>query len=175
MAFGPTSPLHPHLITPSRLPWHDGVTANHRRILFASFLGWIFDGYESYALFIVLPFALQDILTPAQAGSTAVWAGIAISTTLLGWGIGGLIGGTLADYIGRKRMMLYSVLLYGVFTGLTASAPLSQCSLVSVSHRTGYAVRSRWLALRALARRAAVSCNRALAGARYWLPSHGGS
>jgi MFS family permease len=37
-----------------------------------------------------------------------VWAGIAISITLLGWGIGGLVGGTLADYIGRKRMMLYS-------------------------------------------------------------------
>ncbi len=50
----------------------------------------------------------------------AVWAGIAISITLLGWGIGGLIGGTFADYIGRKQMMLYSVLLYGIFSGLTA-------------------------------------------------------
>ena len=123
MASGPNSPLlhaSSTLITPSRLPWHAGVTANHRRILFASFLGWTFDGYETYALFIVLPFVLQDILTPIQAGSTAVWAGIAISITLLGWGIGGLVGGTLADYIGRKRMMLYSVLLYGVFTGLTA-------------------------------------------------------
>src|SRR6267378_8551506 len=85
------------LITASQQHWHDGLTANHWRILFASFLGWIFDGYESYALFIVLPFALQDILTPVQARSSAVWAGVAISTTLLGWGIGGLIGGTLAD------------------------------------------------------------------------------
>jgi sugar phosphate permease len=109
------------LITASRQHWHDGLTGNHWRILFASFLGWIFDGYETYALFLVLPFALQDILTPVQARSTAgLWAGIAISATLLGWGIGGLIGGTLADYIGRKRMMLHSVLLYGVFTGLTA-------------------------------------------------------
>jgi hypothetical protein len=78
------------LITASRQPWHDGLTANHWRILFASFLGWIFNGYEGYALFLVLPFALQDILTPVQARSTgAVWAGIAISATLLGWGIGG--------------------------------------------------------------------------------------
>jgi MFS family permease len=111
VASGPNSPLlhdPSTLITPSRLPWHAGVTASHRRILFASFLGWTFDGYETYALFLVLPFILQDILTPVQAGSTAVWAGIAISITLLGWGIGGLVGGTLADYIGRKRMMLYS-------------------------------------------------------------------
>jgi hypothetical protein len=27
-----------------------------------------------------------------------IWAGIAIGGTLLGWGIGGLVGGILADY-----------------------------------------------------------------------------
>ena len=88
MASGPNSPLlhdPSTLITRSHLPWHAGVTASHRRILLASFLGWTFDGYETYALFIVLPFVLQDILTPVQPGSTAVWAGIAISITLLGW------------------------------------------------------------------------------------------
>jgi len=87
VASGRNTPLlhnPPTLLTPSPPPWHDGVTASHWRILFASFLGWTFDGYETYALFLVLPFALQDILTPVQAGSTAVWAGIAISTTLLG-------------------------------------------------------------------------------------------
>src|SRR5215472_16467420 len=70
------------VVTARRARWHDELTPSHWRILFASFLGWTFDGYESYALFIVLPFALQDILTPMQARSTAVWAGIAISTTL---------------------------------------------------------------------------------------------
>ena len=133
----------PALITPSRLPWHDGVTANHRRILFASFLGWTFDGYETYALFLVLPFALQEILTPLQAGSTAVWAGIAIGITLLGWGIGGLIGGILADYIGRKRMMLYSVLLYGVFTGLTALST-NFTMFAGLRFLTGLAIGSEW-------------------------------
>jgi MFS family permease len=131
------------LITASPQHWYDGLTADHRRILLASLLGWIFDGYESYALFIVLPFALQDILTPVQARSTAVWAGIAISTTLLGWGIGGLIGGTLADYIGRKRMMLYSVLLYGVFTGLTALST-NFTMLAGLRFLTGLAMGSEW-------------------------------
>ena len=146
MASGPNSPLlhdSSTLITPSRLPWHAGVTASHRRILFASFLGWTFDGYETYALFIVLPFVLQDILTPVHAGSTAVWAGIAISITLLGWGIGGLVGGTLADYIGRKRMMLYSVLLYGVFTGLTALST-NFTIFAGLRFLTGLAIGSEW-------------------------------
>ncbi len=131
-------------ITRSRQPWHAGLAGNHWRILFASFLGWIFDGYETYALFLVLPFALEDILTPVQARSNAsVWAGIAISATLLGWGIGGLIGGTLADYIGRKRMMIYSVLLYGVFTGLTALST-NFTMLAGLRFLTGLAMGSEW-------------------------------
>ncbi len=40
--------------------------------------------------------------------------------TLLGWGIGGLIGGVLADYIGRRRMMIYAILAYSLMTGLSA-------------------------------------------------------
>ncbi len=126
-----------------RAVWYHGLTSNHWRILAASFLGWIFDGYESYALFIVLPFALRTLLTRAQAATPALWAGIAISTTLLGWGIGGLIGGTLADYIGRKQMMLYSVLLYGVFTGLTALST-NFVMLCGLRFLTGLAMGSEW-------------------------------
>jgi hypothetical protein len=31
-------------------PWHAGLTPSHWRVLAASFLGWVFDGYEAYAL-----------------------------------------------------------------------------------------------------------------------------
>src|SRR5260370_42086889 len=47
-------------------PWYAGLEPKHWRILTASFLGWVFDGYEAYALFIVMPFALKAILSPAQ-------------------------------------------------------------------------------------------------------------
>ena len=123
--------------------WYAGLTPTHWRVLAASFLGWIFDGYESYALFVALPFALRTLLRPEQLKSAPVWAGIAISTTLLGWGIGGLIGGTLADYVGRKRMMIWSVFLYALFAGLTA---LSQTFLMLAALRfiTGLAMGSEW-------------------------------
>ena len=124
-------------------PWYTGLTARHWRILFASFLGWIFDGYESYALFIALPFALKILLTPEQLKAGPIWAGIAISVTLLGWGIGGIIGGTLADYLGRKRMMIYSVLLYGIFTGFTALSTSFQM-LAGLRFLTGLAMGSEW-------------------------------
>ena len=45
-----------------------------------------------------------------------------IAVTLLGWGIGGLLGGILADYIGRRRTMIYAILAYSLMTGLSAFA-----------------------------------------------------
>jgi hypothetical protein len=72
-----------------RLSWYEGLGAKHWRVLIASFLGWVFDGYEAYALVIVIPFVLKSMLTPLQFADRAIWAGTAIGITLLGWGIGG--------------------------------------------------------------------------------------
>jgi len=128
--------------SPSR-PWYSELTATHCRILAASFLGWIFDGYETYALIVVLPFALRTLLLPEQLKSAPIWAGTAIGITLFGWGTGGLIGGMLADYVGRKRMMIWSVFLYALFTGITA---LSRTFLMFAALRfiTGLAMGSEW-------------------------------
>ncbi len=128
----------------SKQPWYTGLTRTHWRILAASFLGWIFDGYESYALIVVLPFALRALLTPDQLKTGGpIWAGIAIGVTLLGWGIGGLVGGTLADYVGRKRMMVLSVFLYALFTGITALSTTFMM-LVALRFITGLAMGSEW-------------------------------
>jgi MFS family permease len=128
-------------LAPNR--WHTGLTRMHWRVLTASFLGWIFDGYETYALVAVLPAALRSLLSPEQLKTPAIWAGTAIGATLLGWGIGGLIGGTLADYLGRKRVMIASVLLYAGLSGLTA---LSQSffALIALRFTTGMAMGSEW-------------------------------
>ena len=130
-------------ITPGAEHWYSGLTSKHWRILGASFLGWIFDGYESYALFVALPFALRTLLSPEQLKSAVVYAGTAISLTLLGWGIGGLVGGTLADYIGRKRMMIWSVFFYAVFSGITALST-SFGMLACMRFVTGLAMGSEW-------------------------------
>src|SRR5437016_918347 len=128
---------------PSGLHWYSGLDSKHWRVLTASFLGWVFDGYEAYALFIVMPFVLGSMLTPDQLGNKAVWAGLAIGLTLLGWGIGGLTGGILADYVGRKRMMIYSVFFYALFTGLTALAT-NFSVLCFLRFITGFAMGSEW-------------------------------
>lgn len=123
--------------------WRDGLTAQHWKVLTGSFLGWVFDGYEAYALIVVLPMALKMLLLPDQLASQAVYAGIAIGVTLLGWGIGGLAGGVLADYLGRKRVMLWSVFLYALFSGLTALvSDFTQLGILRFV--TGLAMGSEW-------------------------------
>jgi len=126
-----------------KLRWYAGLNPKHWRVLAASWLGWVFDGYEAYALFIVMPFVLKTMLTPEMLANKAIYAGIAIGITLLGWGIGGMVGGIMADYVGRKKMMVYSVFFYALFTGFTACANdfWVFCFLRFI---TGFAMGSEW-------------------------------
>ena len=123
--------------------WTAGLTPRHWRILWGSYLGWIFDGYEAVALVYALGPALSVILRPDQTASKPFYIGATIGITLLGWGFGGLIGGIAADYIGRKRMMMLSILGYAIFTGLTAFAD-SFAQLAALRFITGIAIGSEW-------------------------------
>lgn len=123
--------------------WRSNLTKKHWRTLNGALLGWVFDGYEAMALVVILPALMQAVLTPEQMGSRPVYAGLVIGITLLGWGIGGLVGGTMADYVGRKRMMMWSVLLYGLLTGFTALvSDVWQLSILRFL--TGLAMGSEW-------------------------------
>ena len=123
--------------------WTAGLTLAHWKVLAASFLGWIFDGYETYALISVLAPALLTVLPVAARSRLPIYAGLAIGVTLLGWGVGGVAGGILTDYIGRKRMMLISILGYSLFTGLTALSS-SITALVAFRFLTGLFMGSEW-------------------------------
>jgi MFS family permease len=123
--------------------WYAALTRKHVRVLWASFLGWMFDGYEQYAIVIALPSALHALLSPVQLERSSLYFGLILCVTLVGWGIGGLAGGVLADYVGRKRMMMLSVLVYAAFSGFSA---LSQSFAMLAVFRfiTGLAIGSEW-------------------------------
>ncbi|MDA8107236.1 MAG: MFS transporter [Betaproteobacteria bacterium] len=123
--------------------WHASLTPGHWKILTASFLGWIFDGYETYALISVLGPALLALLPVEQHARLPEYAGLAIGLTLLGWAAGGTIGGIVADYVGRKRMMLISIVGYAAFTGLTAFST-NIGMLIALRFLTGLFIGSEW-------------------------------
>ena len=130
-------------LTRPATPWYDGLTPMHWRVLTGSFLGWVFDGYEALALVVVLFPALHSLLSAEQMASPSIYAGSVIGITLLGWGIGGLVGGIMADYVGRKRMMLWSVFLYALFSGFTAFSQ-NFTQLCILRFITGLAMGSEW-------------------------------
>src|SRR5579862_825907 len=106
----------------TEVPWYRLLSRSQWNTLIASNLGWMFDGYETFALVMAVGAALRQLLDPSQYAQIPVYAGTVIAMTLLGWGIGGLIGGVITDYLGRKRTRMLAIIAYSVMTGLSAFA-----------------------------------------------------
>jgi MFS family permease len=126
-----------------KTPWYRSLTANQKKALLATNLGWLFDGYETYALLLTVGPAMHSLLDPAQYPQIPAYIGTVVAITLLGWGIGGFCGGILADYIGRKRTMIYAILAYSIMTGLTAFS-FNWMSFAILRFLVGIAIGSEW-------------------------------
>ena len=131
------------LDAPAARPWYRSLDRRQWRTLGAANLGWLFDGYEAYALILTVAVAFRELLPAGSDQFIPFYSGIALAVTLLGWGIGGIAGGIAADYLGRKRMLIYSVLAYSLVTGLTAFA-WSWTSFVVLRFIVGVALGSEW-------------------------------
>jgi MFS family permease len=125
------------------VPWYRTLDRRHWKALLATNLGWMFDGYETFALILTLGVALRAMLDPSQYAQIPAYAGSVLAITLLGWGVGGMLGGVLADYIGRKRTMMLAILAYSLFTGLSAFA-WNWLSFAVLRFVVGVAIGSEW-------------------------------
>jgi MFS family permease len=132
----------PHRTEPG-VVWYRSINRQQWSALLASNLGWFFDGYETYALILTVGGALGQLLDPAMHAQIPFYAGLVIALTLLGWGLGGLIGGVLTDYIGRKRMMMVAILAYSLTTGLSAFS-WNWESFAALRFIVGLAMGSEW-------------------------------
>ena len=101
-------------------PWTTSIGKASWSALAGSWLGWMFDGYESYALVLVMTLAVRQLVAPASLPKASIYAGGLLAVTLLGWAAGGVAAGVLADYLGRRRTLMLSILCYAVFAGLSA-------------------------------------------------------
>jgi MFS family permease len=111
--------------------------------LAASWLGWMFDGYETYALILVMTPAVRQFVSPENLPKASMYAGGLLTATLLGWSAGGIAAGVLADYIGRRRTLMLSILSYAVFAGLTALS-WDYWSLLTFRFCTGLGLGAEW-------------------------------
>lgn len=114
-----------------------------RRTLGSSFIGWMFDGFETSTLILVGGVAAMALLANPTPDEIRLAVGTALGATLLGWAIGGTIGSILADRVGRKLMLMISIAGYSVLTALTAFSP-SWTMLIVLRFLTGMFLGSEW-------------------------------
>ena len=74
---------------------------------------------------MVLHPALHELLGARTGGVVSQeaigwYGGIIFSIFLIGWAIGGVLFGVLADRFGRTKTLIFTILIYAVFTGLAA-------------------------------------------------------
>lgn len=107
-----------------RSSWHRDITPYQWLVLFVAWLGWVFDAMDATIYAIVLHPALHDLLGHSAAGASAEeigwYGGLIFSIFLVGWAIGGIGFGVVADRIGRTKTLIATILIYAVFTGLAA-------------------------------------------------------
>jgi MFS family permease len=98
------------------MPWYSSITRAQWKTLAASQFAWMLDAMDV----MLYAFALTAIRDEFHLSSAA--AGAMASATLLASAFGGVLFGVLADRIGRARALVYAILIYSGFTGMTATA-----------------------------------------------------
>ena len=92
------------------------VDSEARKVVCGSVIGYAMDGFDLLILGFMLKAITADLnLTRAQGASL-------VTATLLGAVIGGIGFGVLSDWLGRVRVLTWTIVLFAIFTGLCAFA-----------------------------------------------------
>ncbi len=98
-----------------------GLSRYQRLVLLVAWLGWIFDSMDATIYNLVLTPALRELLGNRATPENIGWyGGIILAIFLVGWAVGGILFGVLADYLGRARTLVITILIYAIFTGMAA-------------------------------------------------------
>lgn len=118
-------------------PWYKLLNRYHWFVLMVAVLGWAFDTMDQQLFNLARRPAMTELLHIGESESATepegpavisaaseediAWHGtVATSIFMIGWATGGLIFGILGDKIGRAKTLLITILLYSLFTGLSA-------------------------------------------------------
>lgn len=100
-----------------------GLTPFHRRVVAITGFAWTFVAFEIILISLVLPaigaeFGIFDLVTFSP--TDPLQYGLIVSATLLGSFLGSISLGRLSDNRGRRTLFQLSIVLYSLFTALTA-------------------------------------------------------
>ncbi len=126
--------------------WLKEVSRYQWLVLLVAWLGWVFDSMDGTLYSMVQRPAMTELVGQSAAAS---YSSIVFSVTLIGWAIGGIVFGVVADYIGRTKALVITILIYSLFTGLSAAAD-TWWQLAAFRFITGLGLGGEWAAGAAL-------------------------
>ena len=106
-----------------RTKWYDGVTPYMWLVLLIGSLGWIFDVFEGQIFVASMKEAMPSLVAQGTGqGVIDAYNNMALAAFLVGGALGGVLFGKLSDRIGRTTTMILTILMYSLFTCVTAFA-----------------------------------------------------
>lgn len=94
-------------------------------VLAAAWLGWGFDIFDSLLFNYVAPNAIPTLLglelgSAAARAETLYWTGVLTAIFLVGWAAGGVLFGPISDRFGRRKVLMWTMVMYAVGTAACA-------------------------------------------------------
>jgi MFS family permease len=113
--------------------------------LASSCLAWLFDAMDSQIFTLILFPSISELIKSTDVGRVAKIGGAIVFCKFLGWGAGGIFFGVVADRVGRARAMLFTVLIYSIFTALCGLAQ-TWWTLAGLQALAGFGMSGEWSA-----------------------------
>jgi MFS family permease len=102
--------------------WYEGITGYQWLVLAVASLGWVFDVFEGQIFVASMNEAMPALLPGTSQGELAYYNNLTFAAFLVGGALGGVLFGMVADRIGRKRALTWTILTYSACTCLSALA-----------------------------------------------------
>ena len=148
----------------SAFSWTRQVTRYQWLVLFVAWFGWVFDSMDGTLYSLVQKPSITELMGPGATEATiGHYSAVVFSVMLLGWAFGGIGFGIVADYIGRTKALAATILIYSLFTGLSAASN-TWWQLAAFRFITGLGLGGEWAAGAALVAEAWPDDLRAKAG-----------
>ena len=99
------------------------MTAEEKKVIFASSLGTVFEWYDFYLYGSLAAIIAKQFFSGLDAGSAFIFALLAFAAGFIVRPFGALVFGRLGDMIGRKYTFLVTILIMGLSTFIVGILP----------------------------------------------------